>query len=429
MEERTVSTEKISETCVLVGVITSDQTEEMTKEYIDELAFLAETAGVITRQKFLQRIDRPNPKTYIGSGKMQEIKKYIQEEKIDVAIFDDELSPSQLRNIERELEIKILDRNNLILDIFASRARTAHAKTQVELAQYEYLMPRLTRMWTHLDRIKAGVGMRGPGETQIESDRQVIKEKIALLKERLDKIDKQMAAQRSNRGQLVRVALVGYTNVGKSTLMNLLSKSEVFAENKLFATLDTTVRKVVIENLPFLLSDTVGFIRKLPTQLIESFKSTLDEVREADILIHVVDISHPNFEEHYRVVNETIAEIEEKEKPKSPEDYTSKKKKIAAEPKNDNVPVRPKGTEKPMIVVFNKVDAYNPKPDEIGYHPDGKKFALEELRNTWMARLGGDHCIFISAVEKTNIEELKALIYKEAKRVFQVRYPYHNFLY
>jgi GTP-binding protein HflX len=429
MEEKTKSTAKPAETAILVGVITSDQTEDMTKEYIDELQFLAETAGVITKKQFLQRIDKPNPKTYIGSGKMEEIKAYIKEEKIDTAIFDDELSPSQLRNIERELEIKILDRNNLILDIFASRARTAHAQTQVELAQLEYVMPRLTRMWTHLDRQKAGVGMRGPGETQIESDRQVIKEKIALLRERLDKIDKQMAAQRGNRGQLVRVALVGYTNVGKSTLMNLLSKSDVFAENKLFATLDTTVRKVVLENLPFLLSDTVGFIRKLPTQLIESFKSTLDEVREADILIHVVDISHPNFEEHYKVVNETIAEIEEKDKPKKAEDYTSKKKKIATAPKNNNTPQRPKGTDKPMIVVFNKVDAYDPRPEDLGYHPDGKKFALEELKNTWMSKLGGDHCIFISATEKTNIDELKALLYKEAKRVFQIRYPYHNFLY
>jgi GTP-binding protein HflX len=429
MEAKSKSTAKQAETAILVGVITSDQTEDMTKEYIDELQFLAETAGVITKKQFLQRIDKPNPKTYIGSGKMEEIKAYIKEEKIDTAIFDDELSPSQLRNIERELEIKILDRNNLILDIFASRARTAHAQTQVELAQLEYVMPRLTRMWTHLDRQKAGVGMRGPGETQIESDRQVIKEKIALLRERLDKIDKQMAAQRGNRGQLVRVALVGYTNVGKSTLMNLLSKSDVFAENKLFATLDTTVRKVVLENLPFLLSDTVGFIRKLPTQLIESFKSTLDEVREADILIHVVDISHPNFEEHYKVVNETIAEIEEKDKPKKAEDYTSKKKKLASAPKNDNTPQRPKGTDKPMIVVFNKVDAYDPRPEDLGYHPDGKKFALEELKNTWMSKLGGDHCIFISATEKTNIDELKALLYKEAKRVFQIRYPYHNFLY
>lgn len=429
MEEKSKSTATVQETCVLVGVITNDQTEDMTKEYIEELEFLAETAGVITKKKFLQRIDRPNPKTYIGSGKMEEIKAYIQEEKIDVAIFDDELSPSQLRNIERELAIKILDRNNLILDIFAGRARTAHAKTQVELAQLEYIMPRLTRMWTHLDRMKGGVGMRGPGESQIESDRQVIKAKIALLKDQLEKIDKQMAAQRSNRGQLVRVALVGYTNVGKSTLMNLLSKSEVFAENKLFATLDTTVRKVVIENLPFLLSDTVGFIRKLPTQLIESFKSTLDEVREADILVHVVDISHPNFEEQYMVVNQTISEIEEKEKPKKPEEYISKKKKLAIAPKHNNEPQRPKGTDKPMIVVFNKVDAYDPKPEEIGYHPDGKKFALEELKNTWMAKLGGDHCIFISATEKTNIDDLKSLLYKEAKRVFQIRYPYHNFLY
>ena len=428
-EIKSHSTDIIQETAVLVGAITGNQTEEQTKEYIDELEFLAETAGVITRKKFLQRIDHPNPRTYIGSGKIEEIKAYIDAEKIDVAIFDDELSPSQLRNIERELNIKILDRNNLILDIFAGRARTAHAKTQVELAQYEYILPRLTRMWTHLDRIKAGVGMRGPGETQIESDRQVIKEKIALLKDRLEKIDKQMASQRGNRGQLVRVALVGYTNVGKSTLMNLLSKSEVFAENKLFATLDTTVRKVVIENLPFLLSDTVGFIRKLPTQLIESFKSTLDEVRESDVLIHVVDISHPNFEEQYRVVNETIAEIETKVPVKKPEDYTSKKKKLAIQPKHNNEPVRPKGTDKPMIVVFNKVDAYNPKPEEVGYHPEGRKFALEELKKTWMARLGGDHCIFISATEKTNVDELKALIYKEAKRVHQIRYPYHSFLY
>ncbi len=292
-----------------------------------------------------------------------------------------------------------LDRNNLILDIFASRAQTAYAKTQVELAQYQYLLPRLSRMWTHLDRIKGGIGMRGPGETQIETDRRIIKEKISLLKEKLTKIDRQMATQRSNRGQLVRAALVGYTNVGKSTIMNLLSKSEVFAENKLFATLDTTVRKVVIENLPFLLSDTVGFIRKLPHQLIESFKSTLDEVREADLLIHVVDISHPNFEEQYTVVNETIAEIEGG--------------KIG----------------KPSIVVFNKVDAYNPKPEDIGYHPDGKTFALEELKKSWMAKLNSDECIFISAQDDINIQEFKEVLYREIKAIFQIRYPYHNFLY
>ncbi len=391
--------ESKGEFALLVGVITPQQTEEMANEYLDELAFLAETAGAETKRKFLQRVDRPNPKTYVGSGKIQEIKQYIDQNGIDLAIFDDELSPSQLRNIERELEIKVLDRNNLILDIFASRAQTAYAKTQVELAQYQYLLPRLSRMWTHLDRIKGGIGMRGPGETQIETDRRIIKEKISLLKEKLIKIDRQMATQRSNRGQLVRAALVGYTNVGKSTIMNLLSKSEVFAENKLFATLDTTVRKVVIENLPFLLSDTVGFIRKLPHQLIESFKSTLDEVREADLLIHVVDISHPNFEEQYIVVNETIAEIEGG--------------KIG----------------KPSIVVFNKVDAYNPKPEDIGYHPDGKKFALEELKKSWMAKLNSDECIFISAQEDLNIEEFKEVLYREIKAIFQIRYPYHNFLY
>ncbi len=391
--------ESKQEFAVLVGVITSQQTEDMAKEYIEELAFLAETSGAETKRKFLQRIDKPNPKTYVGSGKIKEIKEYIDNNGIDIAIFDDELSPSQLRNIEREFEIKVLDRNNLILDIFASRARTAHAKTQVELAQYQYLLPRLTGMWTHLDRTKGGIGMRGPGETQIETDRRIIKEKISLLKQKMTKIDKQMAIQRGNRGQLVRAALVGYTNVGKSTIMNLLSKSDVFAENKLFATLDTTVRKVVIDNLPFLMSDTVGFIRKLPHQLIESFKSTLDEVREADILIHVVDISHPNFEEQYTVVNETIAEIDGGQK------------------------------DKPSIVVFNKVDAYNPAPEDIGYHPDGKKFALDALKKSWMAKLGTEDCIFISAQENLNIEEFKAKLYKEAKAIFQVRYPYHNFLY
>jgi len=384
------------ETAVLIGVITNDQTEEMTKEYIDELEFLAHTAGAISKRKFLQRLDKPHNKTYIGKGKLEEVKQYVDDNEIDIAIFDDELSPSQLRNIEKALEIKILDRNNLILDIFATRAQTAHAKTQVELAQYQYLLPRLTRMWTHLDRIKGGIGMRGAGETQIETDRRIIQQKISLLKEKLKKIDKQKQIQRGNRGQLVRVALVGYTNVGKSTIMNMLSKSDVFAENKLFATLDTTVRKVVIDNLPFLLSDTVGFIRKLPHQLVESFKSTLDEVRESDILIHVLDISHPYFEDQFKVVNKTIAEIDK--------------------------------TEKKTFVVFNKVDAYNPSPKELGYHPEGKQFALEELKKTWMAKLN-DQCVFISAKDKTNINEFKALIYKEVRAIFEKRYPYHHFLY
>ena len=388
-----------AETVVLVGVITNDQTEEMVNEYLDELEFLAETSGVVTKKKFTQRVDKPDTKTYVGSGKIKEIKEYCDQHQISAVIFDDELSPSQLRNIDRIFELKVLDRNNLILDIFAKRARSADAKTQVELAQYQYLLPRLTRMWTHLDRVKGGIGMRGPGETQIETDRRIIQQKIATLKEKLIKIDKQKTVQRSNRGQLVRVALVGYTNVGKSTIMNLLSKSDVFAENKLFATLDTTVRKMVIENLPFLLSDTVGFIRKLPHQLIESFKSTLDEVREADVLIHVLDISHPNFEDHYRVVNETIAEIDKDQ------------------------------SEKKVLVVFNKIDAYNPKPADIGYHPDGKNFALEELKKTWMSRLGDSNCIFISAQEKININELKDRMYQEVKEIFKVRYPYHNFLY
>lgn len=387
------------EDVVLVGVITEDQSEEEAIEFLEELEFLAETSGAITKKKFTQKIDKPNPKTYLGSGKIEEVRLYCLQNKIDCVIFDDELSPSQLRNIERIFEIKILDRNNLILDIFAKRARSADAKTQVELAQYQYLLPRLTKMWTHLDRQKGGIGMRGPGETEIETDRRIIQQKIALLKEKLKKIDKQKSVQRGNRGQLVRVALVGYTNVGKSTIMNLLAKSDVFAENKLFATLDTTVRKVVIENLPFLLSDTVGFIRKLPHQLIESFKSTLDEVREADILIHVLDIAHPAFEDHFRVVKETIAEIDSQQ------------------------------AEKPTLVVFNKVDAYNPKPADIGFHPEGKEFALEELKSSWMSKLGDKQCIFISAQEKLNIDELKDRLYEEVKAIFQVRYPYHNFLY
>lgn len=399
MGEGFIYTDIEPEEVVLVGIITDDQTEEQAKEYLDELEFLAETAGARTRKKFLQRVSNPNPKTYVGSGKIEEIRLFCLQNSVDTVIFDDELSPSQLRNIERAIDKKILDRNTLILDIFATRARSADAKTQVELAQYQYLLPRLTRMWTHLDREKGGIGLKGTGETQLETDRRIIQQKITLLKEKLQKIDKQKAVQRSNRGQLVRVALVGYTNVGKSTIMNMLSKSEVFAENKLFATLDTTVRKVVIENLPFLLSDTVGFIRKLPHQLIESFKSTLDEVREADILVHVLDISHPNFEDHYRVVNETIAEID------------------------------PNMKEKPTIVVFNKIDAYNPRPDEIGFHPDGKAFALEELKKSWMSKLGNKNCIFISAQEKINIDELKSRIYDEVKEIFQIRYPYHNFLY
>jgi GTPase len=393
-----ILTEHIPEKAVLVGVISSRQTEAQAREYLDELAFLAETAGAETCGRFLQKIDTPNPKTFVGSGKIEEIKQFITEREIGLVIFDDELSPSQLRNIERTLECKILDRSNLILDIFAKRAQTAHAKTQVELAQYQYLLPRLTRMWTHLERQKGGIGMRGPGETQIETDRRIIKQKIALLKEKLKDIDKTMSIQRSNRGQLVRVALVGYTNVGKSTLMNLLSKSEVFAENKLFATLDTTVRKVVIDNLPFLLSDTVGFIRKLPTMLVESFKSTLDEVREADILLHVVDISHPNFEEHFHVVNETLAEID--------------------------------GSDKPTIVVFNKIDALRFLPEEeFMVDEEGNRvYGLEELKRMWMARLD-DQCVFISAAKKDNIDELKQMVYTKVKEIFEVRYPYNNFLY
>lgn len=389
----------VGEKAVLVGVISQGQTEEEAIEYINELAFLAETAGAETHKKFLQKLAMPNSKTFLGSGKIEEVKEYVTAHDIDMVIFDDDLSPSQMRNVERILEVKILDRSNLILDIFASRAQTAHAKTQVELAQYEYLLPRLTGMWTHLERQKGGIGMRGPGETQIETDRRIIKQKISLLKSKLVDIDKQKAVQRGNRGQLVRVALVGYTNVGKSTIMNVLSKSEVFAENKLFATLDTTVRKVVIENLPFLLSDTVGFIRKLPHQLVESFKSTLDEVRESDILVHVLDISHPNFEDHYRVVNETLAEIDK--------------------------------VDKPTILVFNKIDAYTYVPQEEGDLSPKKQenYTLEELKKQWMAKLNRQKCVFISAEDKSNIEELKQVLYNEAKRIFQERYPYHNFLY
>jgi len=398
MDEGHVTVDAVEEICVLVGVISSDINETIAHEYLDELEFLAETAGAITEKKFLQKMPYPNPKTFVGKGKMEEIREYIKENNIELVIFDDELSPSQLRNIERVLECKILDRNILILDIFASRARTFHSKTQVELAQLQYMLPRLTRMWTHLERQKGGIGLRGPGESQIESDRRIIQTRISLMKERLKDIDKQMAIQRGNRGQLVRVALVGYTNVGKSTLMNLLSKSEVFAENKLFATLDTTVRKVVIHNLPFLLTDTVGFIRKLPPQLVDSFKSTLDEVREADLLIHVVDISHGNFEDHINVVNETLNELDK--------------------------------TEKPTILVFNKIDAYkHEEKDPDDPSPKTKEnYTLEELEKTWMSKLNNKG-VFISAQNKENVEELKEVIYEEVKRIFKIRYPYNNFLY
>ena len=386
------------ERAVFVGVIKQNDDENKIKEYLDELEFLAETAGAVGEKKFIQKVDKPNTKTYIGSGKLEEIKTYITESNINLVIFDDELSPSQLRNIERELNCRILDRTNLILDIFAQRAKTAYAKTQVELAQYQYLLPRLTRMWTHLERQRGGIGMRGPGERQIETDRRIILDKISKLKEQLKKIDRQMASQRGNRGNMVRISLVGYTNVGKSTLMNLLSKSEVFAENKLFATLDTTVRKVVIENVPFLLSDTVGFIRKLPHQLVESFKSTLDEVRESDILIHIVDISHPNFEEHIKVVNDTLSEIGAK--------------------------------DKPVFLVFNKVDQYNYVPqDEFDLTPKKREnYSLNELKNTWMQK---EHSpsIFISAKERINIDKLKNDIYKMVSEIHAGRYPFNNFLW
>ena len=399
MSEGHVLIDATEEKCVLVGVITGDITEENAIEYLDELEFLALTAGAITHKKFFQKLPMQNSKTFVGTGKLQEIKEYIDANEIDLVIFDDELSPSQLRNIEKLLEVKILDRNNLILDIFASRARSSNAKTQVELAQLQYLLPRLTRLWTHLERQKGGIGMRGPGETQIETDRRIIQQKITLLKNKLKSIDKQSAIQRGNRGQLVRVALVGYTNVGKSTIMNLISKSEVFAEDKLFATLDTTVRKVVIDNLPFLLTDTVGFIRKLPHQLVESFKSTLDEVREADLLVHILDISHPNFEDHYRVVNETLMEIDK--------------------------------TAKPTIVVFNKIDAFKyVEKDEDDLSPmEANNYSLEDLKKTWMSKLNDTKSVFISAHNKENIEEFKSILYKEVKSIFQERYPYHNFLY
>ena len=386
------------EKAVFVGVIKQGDDERQIMEYLDELEFLAETAGAIGVKKFIQKVDRPDSRTYIRSGKLLEIKEYCEENEIEVVIFDDELSPTQLRNIERELNIRILDRTNLILDIFAQRAKTAYAKMQVELAQYQYLLPRLTRMWTHLERQKGGIGMRGPGETQIETDRRIIQDKIARLKEQLKKVDKQMASQRGNRGSMVRISLVGYTNVGKSTLMNLLAKSDVFAENKLFATLDTTVRKVVIENVPFLLSDTVGFIRKLPHQLVEAFKSTLDEVREADILMHVVDISHPNFEDHIRVVEETLKDI--------------------------------KAIDKPIFVVFNKIDAYRYEEyDEFSLEPKQQiNYTLDEFKNSWIAK-ENTPCIFISAREKIGIDKLRGDLYKMVAEIHAGRYPFDNFLW
>ena len=391
-------TKAIQEHAILVGIVHQGQDEKENSEYLDELAFLTETAGGMPVERFTQKLNTKNPKTFVGSGKLEEIKSYIELNEIDLVIFDDELSPSQLRNLERELKIRVLDRTNLILDIFAQRAKTAHAKTQVELAQYQYILPRLTRMWTHLERQRGGIGLRGPGETEIETDRRIIRDKISRLKIKLSKIDKQMASQRKNRGKMVRVSLVGYTNVGKSTLMNILSKSDVFAENKLFATVDTTVRKVIIGNLPFLISDTVGFIRKLPHDLVESFKSTLDEVREADIILHVVDISHSSFEDQILVVNQTLHEI--------------------------NV------VNKPVIIIFNKIDAYTyvKKEDDDLSSKKTENFTLEELKKTWIAR-HNDPCIFISAKETINIEELKQLLYKKVREIHVTRYPYDDFLY
>jgi len=395
---KSYTTEILPEKAVLIGVKTKDLKESDVQEYLDELEFLIDTAGAIPVKRFTQNLETPNPKTFVGTGKLEEIRAYIEAHEIDIACFDDDLSPSQLRNIEREFKVKVLDRTNLILDIFAKRAQTASAKTQVELAQYQYLLPRLTRMWTHLERQRGGIGMRGPGETEIETDRRIIRDKISLLKEQLKKIDQQKQLQRKNREQMIRVALVGYTNVGKSTIMNLLSKSEVFAENKLFATLDTTVRKVVIDNLPFLLSDTVGFIRKLPHGLVESFKSTLDEVREADILLHIVDIAHPLFEDQIDTVNSTLAEIDK--------------------------------TEKPVYLVFNKIDAFTYlKKDEDDLTPKTREnYSLEELKESWMAK-ANKHCVFISAKEKTNHEEFKELIYNKVKEIHEKRYPFNNYLY
>ena len=411
MKEFVISEVK-SETAILVGLITKEQDEAKTKEYLDELEFLADTAGAVTVKRFTQRVAGPNQTTYVGKGKLEEIKQYIlaeeeAEREIGMVIFDDELSAKQIRNIENELKVKILDRTSLILDIFAMRAQTSSAKTQVELAQYRYMLPRLQRLWTHLERQgggsgqgggKGSVGLRGPGETQLEMDRRIILQRMSLLKQRLEEIDRQKTTQRKNRGRLIRVALVGYTNVGKSTIMNMLAKSEVFAENKLFATLDTTVRKVVVENLPFLLADTVGFIRKLPTDLVDSFKSTLDEVREADLLLHVVDISHPDFEEQIRVVDNTLKDLG--------------------------------CADKPSMVVFNKIDAYtwvDKEPDDLT-PPTKENITLAELQKTWMARLH-DSCLFISAREKMNIEEMRSTLYNKVRELHVQKYPYHDFLY
>ena len=395
LEKKNLDYEKV----VLVGVITATQNEEKAHEYLDELEFLTYTAGGEVIKRFTQRLDAPNPKTFIGTGKMEELTQFVEENEIGTVIFDDELTPAQQNNIEKILRIKILDRTTLILDIFAQRAQTSYARTQVELAQYQYLLPRLTGLWTHLERQRGGIGMRGPGETEIETDRRIVRDRIALLKKKLETIDRQMATQRSNRGALVRVALIGYTNVGKSTLMNLISKSDVFAENKLFATLDTTVRKVVIGNLPFLLSDTVGFIRKLPTQHIESFKSTLDEVRDADLLLHVVDISHPNFEDHIASVNQILGEIQ--------------------------------SINKPTIMVFNKIDTYTHQTiaeDDLMTEKTSRHFTLEEWKQTWMSRMNGD-AIFISAVNKENIQEFREKVYKKVREIHITRFPYNNFLY
>ncbi|MGM9862132.1 MAG: GTPase HflX [Muribaculaceae bacterium] len=398
MREMIISQES-SERAVLVGLITPQQDETRAREYIDELAFLADTAGAVTVKTFFQRVDYPNPRTFVGKGKLEEIRAFVEDNEIGMVIFDDDLTSKQVSNLEKELKVKILDRTALILDIFARRAQTAHAKTQVELAQYQYLLPRLTRMWTHLERQRGGIGMRGPGETQIETDRRIILDKISRLKEELRSIDRQKSIQRKNRGKLTRVALVGYTNVGKSTLMNVLAKSDVFAENKLFATLDTTVRKVTIDNLPFLLSDTVGFIRKLPTNLVESFKSTLDEVREADLLLHVVDISHPTFEDQIAVVEKTIRDI-------------------------------CGGAEKPVILVFNKIDAfsYTPKDADDLTPATRENLSLDDLRETWMARMQ-DNCVFISARKGTNIDELRKIVYDKAREIHLTRFPYNDFLY
>jgi len=387
------------EKAILVGIIYPGQEETEVAEYLDELAFLTETAGAEPIKRFIQRLDVPNPRTFVGAGKIEEIGVFVSENKTDLAIFDDELSPTQLRNIEKALGCRILDRTNLILDIFARRARTSYARTQVELAQYQYLLPRLTRMWTHLERQRGGIGLRGPGETEIETDRRIIRDKISKLKAQLKKIDVQMSMQRKNRGKMVRVALVGYTNVGKSTIMNLLSKSEVFAENKLFATLDTTVRKVVIGNLPFLLSDTVGFIRKLPHDLVESFKSTLDEVREADLLVHIVDISHPGFEEQINVVNETLREL--------------------------------RSSDKPAIMIFNKIDAfsYTRKDDDDLIPPSKENFSLNDLRKTWMASDKNHRTVFISAKTRENIDDLRKILYEEVRKIHVTRYPFNDFLY